>query len=116
MTVGRANAWNEIVKKGYRYFGDEIGDNHTNISCLCWAALAVAKTVLFCTFHIPIILKSPPILVLHVFWRGKVVYLNLIRVQSSFYPNIKYLIPVLMRLYRSPDLGFSIKEMFLFGS
>lgn len=38
MTVGRENAWNEIVKKGYRYIGNEIGDNHTNISCLSWAA------------------------------------------------------------------------------
>lgn len=44
MTVDRENTWNEIVKKGYGYAGNEIGDNHTNVSSLSWAALPVAKT------------------------------------------------------------------------
>lgn len=50
MTVDRENTWNEIVKKGYGYAGNEIDVNHTNICNLSWAALPVAKTVLFCTF------------------------------------------------------------------
>lgn len=51
ISVGRENTWNEIVKKGYRYIGNETGDNHANISCPSWAALPVAKTVPFWTFH-----------------------------------------------------------------
>lgn len=50
MSVDRENTWNEIVKKGYGYAGNEIGDNQTTISCLSWAALPVTGIVPFCTF------------------------------------------------------------------